>query len=284
MQAILISAYKNQKYLERLINFFDKKCMVYVHIDYKSDIVPENLNVVCPQNVEIYKKYKINWGSYSHLEAILFLLKRALKNPNINFIHIISGQDMPVKRLEDFNCFEKDNLIYMGHFKVTDIDPKIAIRFEHGTLFPKADQGNKMVKIINRFYAQFHKKREFIGEYNYNQIYKGLVWVSIPRYAAKYVINYNQKNNFCQALYHVSIPEEFFFQTILENSPFKKNIQANSLIYNDWDKERNGSLPAILDASDYKKIINSNCFFARKIDPKISQKLINKFSNTITDF
>ena len=124
MQAILISAYKNQKYLERLINFFDKKCMVYVHIDYKSDIVPENLNVVCPQNVEIYKKYKINWGSYSHLEAILFLLKRALKNPNINFIHIISGQDMPVKRLEDFNCFEKDNLIYMGHFKVTDIDPK----------------------------------------------------------------------------------------------------------------------------------------------------------------
>lgn len=74
----------------------------------------------------------------------------------------------------------------------------------------------------------------------------------------------------------ITIPEEFLFQTILKNSNFSSRIKNNNLRYNDWHY-RNGSEPAFLDTTDIKKIEGGNYFFARKIDFKISAKLIDKY-------
>lgn len=48
----------------------------------------------------------------------------------------------------------------------------------------------------------------------------------------------------------------------------------------DWS-QRNGSMPAYLDDTDYVKIKNSNCFFARKLDTNISKKLIELLEKNI---
>lgn len=123
-----------------------------------------------------------------------------------------------------------------------------------------------------------------MGEFEYSQIYKGLVWLSLPTEAAEYVLNYTEKNNFLDSMYHVTIPEEFYFQTILENSKFKNNIAKDNLIYNDWNHKKYGSLPAILDENDYARVVSNDYFFARKIDPKISKKLISRISVEINNF
>ncbi len=60
MQAIIITAYKNKDYLQKLISFFDKKFKVFVHIDKKSDIYISDMNV--NENVTMIKKYNIKWG------------------------------------------------------------------------------------------------------------------------------------------------------------------------------------------------------------------------------
>ena len=44
-----------------------------------------------------------------------------------------------------------------------------------------------------------------------------------------------------------------------------------------WNR-KNGSYPGILDMDDYENIINGEWFFARKIDPNISGKLIETLS------
>lgn len=69
------------------------------------------------------------------------------------------------------------------------------------------------------------------------------------------------------------IAEEFFFQTILINSPFKENIVCDHLRYINWTF-KNGSGPAILDEEDYEKIKNGNYLFMRKIG-KQSKGLLN---------
>ncbi|WP_283775616.1 beta-1,6-N-acetylglucosaminyltransferase [Lactobacillus johnsonii] len=103
MQAVVISAYKDTKYLQRLINFFQKEFKVIIHIDKKSNININDLKF--NSNVSIYKRYKINWGSYNHLLAILFCLRKVIENPKIKYIHIISGGDIPVKNIKEFKKF-----------------------------------------------------------------------------------------------------------------------------------------------------------------------------------
>lgn len=283
MQAIIISAYKDPNYLKRLIRFFDKNFKIFVHLDKKSKIDPEDIKV--NDNVYVYKQFLINWGSWNHLRAIYFLIQEALKNKDISYIHIISGSDLPVKKLNEFDKFENCNKIYMEHFKVIDLNNQlINRRYQYGTRFPNLDQREWKVKLANKLYELSHSPKPNIGEFQANQLYKGLIWLSLPRKVGEYVIKYEKKHNFISKLKYVTVPEEFYFQTILENSPFYEDIASNNLVYNDWSKLRNGSLPAILDESDYLKIKEGPYFFARKMDSTISASLINKVSNTINNF
>ena len=74
-------------------------------------------------------------------------------------------------------------------------------------------------------------------------------------------------------LVHTVIPEEFFFQTIILNSPYKLGVITQNMQYFDQNK-RNGSAWAYLYETDYEKIIDSEKFFAREIDMNISKELL----------
>lgn len=74
-------------------------------------------------------------------------------------------------------------------------------------------------------------------------------------------------------LVHTVIPEEFFFQTIILNSPYKLGVITQNMQYFDQNK-RNGSARAYLYETDYEKIIDSEKFFAREIDMNISKELL----------
>lgn len=282
MQAILISAYKDPEYLKRLITFFDKDFQVFVHLDKKSEINPEDIRL--NSNVYVYKKFLVNWGGYNHLRAIIFLLQKALEK-NVSYIHIISGSDIPVKKIKDFNKFENCKKIYMEHIKVVDLNSDVINRrYQYGNRLPNIDPRKRSVRIINKLYEITHKPKFNIGEFNFNQLYKGLIWLSLPRNAAEYVMKYIKKNKFMDKMKYITVPEEFIFQTILENSLFQSYIASNNLVFNDWSKPRNGSLPAILDETDYSKIVNKSYFFARKIDTQKSKRLIDKISKNINNF
>jgi len=71
-------------------------------------------------------------------------------------------------------------------------------------------------------------------------------------------------------------PEELYFQTVIMNSKYAKNVSNNNLRYIDWNPSRVGkdsTSPAILDLNDLEKIKNSNMLFARKFDTPNSDEL-----------
>lgn len=74
MQAILISAYKDTDYLKRLINFFDKDFEILVHLDKKSKIDPQDIQI--NSNVHVFKKYTINWEVSIILKLYYFYFKK----------------------------------------------------------------------------------------------------------------------------------------------------------------------------------------------------------------
>ncbi|WP_270749105.1 beta-1,6-N-acetylglucosaminyltransferase [Lactobacillus amylovorus] len=231
MQAIIITAYKNKNYLQKLISFFDKKYRVFVHIDKKSDISINDMNV--NENVTIIKKYNIKWGGLNHLLAILELLRIASEQPDINYYHIISGQDIPVKSLSEFSIFENEEKIFMQCENIKNKDFNFKKRYRNGVLFSNGDFRKIIEKIMNKLYSFTHKPRYYISKYKEHDIYIGLVWCYFPQGVAKYVLKYCNVHNFPRGWQHIKIPEEFFFQTIIANSKFKNKIVSNNLRYMD---------------------------------------------------
>lgn len=102
--AILIMAHKNVDYLCRLVKYFDKDCDVFLHIDKKQNIAPDELLRLngYKQVKLISRAYNVNWGGTSILDCELFLLRTALAQSNADYFHLISGQDYPLRPLPRF--------------------------------------------------------------------------------------------------------------------------------------------------------------------------------------
>ncbi len=285
MHAILITAYKDKESLHRLVNQLKSDFLVYIHLDKKCDIEPKEFG---GENVYIFKKYKVNWASYSHLAAIIFLLKQAFNHPEVNYFHIITGQDFPsVSNQEIYSFFEKNdsksffdyvNVSEMDDLSKTGMQARYQLRwFTDMFAYPKSFdfQSKPIIGFIERIQNKYNLKRTKIGEFSEKDIFKGLIYASLHRFAVEYIINYINKNkSFLRSLKTGLISEEFFIQTILMNSPLKYSVVNNNLRYMNWEY-RDGISPCILDEQDYVSVIESKALFMRKIGSS-SYKLLQK--------
>jgi len=273
MQAIIITAYKDPQMLYRLCDKFDKdRFRLFIHIDkrYISDFDVKRIKA--NSNAEVYSKYAITWGSIKHLYAILALMKKALRFDDVKYLHIISGQDYPVCDLSEA---EEDKHIYLDFAKV------LPERFRQYNPCQKLDQKNTIVEHLYRGSIKIQKlfsvERKTIGDYN--NIYKGTIWSSMPRNAALYALKIVENEKvFMRDLYYTYIPEEIFFQTIFMNSiEWTDKIVRNNKRYDDWNPRDNSStVPVTLDERDFDAIKRTTNWFARKMDSSRSVRLIKK--------
>lgn len=284
-QAILITAYKNYHHLDEIIKFFNDDFELYIHIDKKSNITKDELKQLknYRQVKFLSQKYKVNWGGFNHLKAILYLIEKALKNPQNFYFHLISGHDFPIKRLSEFKVYFDENrsLEFINHFNVPHSGWGNTGGIERIEYFNLYDIFNAKIPkqngLIRRFIAiqkRINFKRSISSKIP--KLYGGSTWWSLSRECVEYVINYTHKNKFVLNRFkHTLCSEEFYFQTIIMNSSFANNVKNNSLRHIDW-VARNGNNPAILDETDYEKIVKSNAFFARKFEYPLSVGVLNK--------
>ena len=279
-QAIIITAYTDFERLQLLVNRLKEDFYLYIHIDKKSKQIGEK-EIEWLKNISncyVIKRYHINWGGMNHLYAIIELMKEIAKRRDVNYIHIITGQDYPIRtNKEIYDIVDKNpRAIYVYTIPKEQYTNKIKKRYWYHWYFDIFNERSKYGHLMNRLLECINKlfpKRRKIGDYQEEQIYKGLVYSSFPIDVLKYIISFIKENKkYMEDLATCKIPEEFFFQTILKNSKYAENIQNDNLRYCVWE-ERDGNSPAILDERDYEEIIHSNKIFMRKVG-KESMKLI----------
>lgn len=279
MQAFLITAYKDEQQLIKLISRLNVMGNVYVHIDKKSKEIDINrLRKLELTNVHFFSKYKIYWASVNHVYAVLDLMRIALSNPQNEYFHIISGQDYPVKSCEDFEekFNEKCHEIYMSCSGKNIYNEGVVERFRYWYPITKRNPKTLWVRGINKVLLSIQKvlgiSFEKIGEFA--DIYKGMIYVSGPRDAFEYVLDYfDTHRDFAGRIKHIRIAEEFVFQTILMNSKFGSDIVPSNLRYNDWENG-NGMSPAFLSEESFQSITEGEFYFARKLESGTSDRLI----------
>lgn len=107
-QAILITAYRDFRHLTDLVCGFDDRFDLFIHIDRKSRVDEEVMRRLqaCRQVKEVRQVFTVNWGGRHHVDAILWLCRRALEaSPSARYFHLISGADQLLKPLDDFVGF-----------------------------------------------------------------------------------------------------------------------------------------------------------------------------------
>ncbi|HNW96923.1 MAG TPA: beta-1,6-N-acetylglucosaminyltransferase [Bacteroidales bacterium] len=284
---ILITAYKNLEQLIEIVNFFDENFKFYIHIDRKSkpdkEII-QKLNTIKKVKF-ITSKFKINWGGRNHLLSILLLAKEALRNPDLEYFHLISGQDFPIKNtsyfINFFNTYKgKDFLEYTkmpaNEWNNRGLDRSGGMdRINYYNFYDVFNERKKQKWIS--FFIKLQQKINFKRPVSKQipQFYLGSTWWSLSKETLTFVIDYTGKNKYLiKRLKHTFCSEEIYFQTVIMNSDYSKKVINDNLRYIDWESGlRYGSIPAILDITDLDKINSSDKLFARKIEAPFSDEL-----------
>lgn len=280
--AILIMAHKNFTQLRHLVEYFSRDCYVFIHIDKKGEITPSQANELMGMaNVtNVYRKYAVHWGGFSILKCEMFLLKQALKECDADYIHLISGQDYPIKPLGCFlRHFEQNagkDFIRYNIIPNAGWDKYTYSRFQY--YYPYdflSDRGEKARKTVSRILSIEKKlgvKRRIPDHFPY--LYGSTQWFSLTRSSVEKILDYTRNHpKFYRRSRFTFASEEYYMATILCNISSKENIIARDLRFIRW-KNENDSYPAILTNEHFRILANSEDFFARKLEYPQSLSLI----------
>jgi hypothetical protein len=276
-QVVLITAYKDFDYLIDFAKYLSSQGLnVFIHIDKKSctQEVEQQLNAL--DNVIAISKYEVPWGGYQHVLSFLSLMELALEKIHENmYLHLITGQDCLCKSVDDLNVFFSEGNRH-NYMDCTD-DPHYRFRcrtfYRNDLINYKSKVGNFITKAMYVIQKAVGINRKCPNDF---QVYKGLVYVSITRDFATYVLNYlrtHEGKAYFRWIKWCFVPEEFFFQTLLMNSPFANTLINNNYKYALWE-EKHGARPGIIDEVDLEYIRESDAFFARKISYPHSNRLL----------
>lgn len=273
----IVIAHSQPDLLARIIKRLEASNHYFlIHIDKKTEIAPF-LPIKKYQNVQFAtKRLSVNWGGYSQIKCTLFMLTQSMCHEvSFDYFHLISGVDYPLVSNDEFDRFfeHSDKKSYM-HFD----SPKETVewrKYKYPNRLKWAFLDNWILKktriasfFLNRF---FPRKVDF-------DLYAGWSWWSWHRDVVSFVLNYLESHpQYHKRFYYTSCCDEVIFHTMLFDKAKELRIEKyNSLRYIDWYPTRpTPTLPLVLDERDFESIINSGCFFCRKIDGQKSKKLMD---------
>ena len=286
MQAILILAHRDTEQVLRLADKLRQSFEIYIHFDTKLKLSNQEKEALKEKNIHWYQCVEVNWGGWGISAATIVLMREALKNPQITYVHILSGQDWPVADPASIYAFYENNtklymlcdaakgmkksgepiILWQQYYFNYD---KIARRTTLGKIYHRLTMAWQTLCHVNKY-----KKLGIDLE-----IYQGPNWMDLPQDAVEYLLEYFAGHENIQKLFMTGFcPDEFWVQTILYNSPYRERIVQDYHRYILWN-EQHGSYPAILDESNYTDILKGDYHFMRKIDFKYSEELIRRLES-----
>lgn len=236
-QAILLLLHKNFEQARRLIEFFDGQCDIYIHVDKGGSLSKEDVqNLKTLSGVQaVFSKYKVHWAGFSILQAEMYLLEKALEMGTSRFFHLLSGQDYPIRPLNDFLSFfsspKRKGFLACNHLPSVATDNNTYYRMQYYVLSDfietKNEKGKNKVWNFVRWQKKHGIKRR-IPDY-VEHLYGGSAWFSIDRDVAEYLVCYTKKHPaFFRRMRYTYIPEEIYVPSVILNSPYRKEVLADN--------------------------------------------------------
>ncbi len=273
--AFVITLYKQPRLAEMLLQSLQHPGFhFYLHIDKKAKAADFEHLFNMPRTYRIRERYDIRWAGYSMVEALLAGLEAALSaDTQYDLITHISGQDLPIKparEIYDFFAANTGKNFLSCEAFPNDWWNEARTRYQHYHFQDIDFRGkHRLAKLMTRILPG----RKLPFDYTMYGGPLGAYW-TFSRETAAYVADYMRKHREVRSFFRKSWgPDEFLFNTIVMNSPYKEMTVNNNHRYIDWSQ--GGGSPKLLDVSDFEKLSSSPCFFARKFDLEHDSKIVD---------
>lgn len=270
--AHVILAHKDPAQLKRLLlRLYHSDSLVFVHLDKKSNADDFGEVVALPNVHFVKKRIAVNWGGFSQVEAVVNSFKEITDIlPNADYINLLSGQDYPIKSIDNFHDFlwRNQGRAFM-EFLPADHDWVIAAK-ERFNKYHFSDVDFSFKYRIEKLITFLMPERAF--PYDFKLIGKSQ-WFTIDSDCMHYILQFiNKKPGIYQKFKYSWGADELVFQSIIYNSPLANKLVNNNLRYIDWSEKQ--SSPKTLTIADKEKLIQSEAFFARKFDLNVDPKIV----------
>lgn len=294
--AYIILAHKLPAQLVRLVKRLDAPgTHFFIHIDKNSDNevykqIVSDLSLM--ENIFFLKRFVTKWGQVGCVQAMLEGI-RAIIDFGIDFDYAInlSGQDYPIKsnrQIQEYLQEKPDNaylnytsIPYSTHKHIDDwIQSWHFYLGEYHIVFPKQRifSNNVLNKMWNPFVNAISVRRKL--PFSYKPYYGGAYWC-LPKANVKYINNFtNDHRNYIKWFAHVRFPDEFFFQTLLKNSPFQNHLINDDMRYIDFSQRK--AHPKTLTMNDFEKFMSTHNLFARKFDLLVDAEVLDRIDQEIS--
>lgn len=289
--AFLIGVYQNPDYTSTLVELLrgGKRSNIYVHINplYLDDFSLFIERYANEGNVHIIHTQPVKWGGASLLYSMIDLLKLAMQDDNNGYFHMLTGQDILIKPLTElYNFFDKNNgnnYLQYGKDQMQIFTKGYLLgvnRSLYYHLFDKLNyRGNRLHRQIEKYFVKGQQLLGMKRIWPFNNYYQGSGWFSFNREAVKEILEFLETNH--KVVEYTFAPDEVIFQSILLNNRTDFHIMNDNLRFILWDNKGEVGSPVILTEKHFEEIKSSHCFFARKIHPEKSKRLIELICNNI---
>lgn len=261
--AFIILATKPDVILERLVKNLDYVDNdLYIHIDKKSICTG---TVSCKKSrVFFVKRDDLRWGDVSLVEKELEIVEECVKKFDYQYIHLVSGSDLPVKSskyIHEF-CNRHAGKQFIGFSCVDSHEIKIKAGVYHP--FPRRFKSNNIVIRLIRFFCVKFQLLSGVTRKNTERIQKGPQWFSITGDFAKVLLSY--KEDIVKRYKYTFCPDELFIQTIVMSTDFNNALYDTEDEWNGCMRyvEWNNNILMPINRGNIEKAFLSDAFFARK--------------------
>jgi len=271
--ACLIVTYTSAKQTLRLIRKLDNGDFdFYIHLDKKVDIETHRDMFDMPNVFFIKNRLNVKWAGFTVVEASFNGLKEIRESGReYASISLMSGQDYPIKPAKYISEFlaahAGKQLIKHWDFE-TEWDEAYARIFKYH-FTDNIFKGRYTIQRLINSLARRRKAPTNMRFYGTNSTF----WTISPECAYYVMAHIENDRKLKRFLKYTWGSDEFIFQTVIMNSPYKDDVINNNYRYVDWSG--GGAHPKMLLTEDYEKIIATDNIFGRKFNMDIDENILD---------
>jgi len=280
--AYLILAHKNPEQVSRLVKAIaDEHVYIFIHIDRKSHlgVFEDNLDGL-PNVIFCDEQKKVSWGGFGMIESTIELMRTMYAGEaKPDYVHLLSGQDFPLKSNAEILKFFKENK--GKNFLETYTIPS-PLLYEQGLIRIRykwfiEDEGYQRASQLVDIQKERNMIRPFFDDV---QPYNGSQWWSLTNDCVRWLFETCRPGHRFYNFYkYTLVPDEMLFQTMLKNSDWNDSIVDDNMRCINW--KDGPEYPRIWRNADFDRLIGSGKLFARKFDENVDDEIINKLEKHI---
>jgi len=289
--AYILQIHKNADQVNRFIHqlIAEDRADVFVHIDKKNYEDLSERIIQSPRVKVLQQSISCNWGDRSQVDTTILLLREVVSsNHKYDYVSLRSGQDLLIRSgLAEF-LEENNGKIFLDLRNITKKNLCV-MKINWPSITRKRYTSAHPYRILRRLLQDLYDKgiNPFPNKNYWPEdfaFYCGSQWFTIPLEVAKYILEFLEENVWYYRFFEKTyIPDEWFFHTIIMNSPYKHQVINNNLTYlriGEKLTERNS--PVNLTSQEIPLLEKSSQFFARKFDETTDSAVIDYFVNKVS--